>query len=501
MVITPDEMKKLEERASSQSISAEMLMQEAGSQAASLIVSYVQQHKLAQKATILAGKGNNGGDGYVAARTLLQKGFSVNVWQLYPLEESSLTKKERKRFEESGGKVFDSDFEDFAAEGVVIDAIFGTGFTGSPDANIQKIIQKANSCKLPIIALDIPSGINANTGEMTCAIKADLTIAIEYPKIGYFLKQAYNNVGEIRVCSIGLAQFDPKLALKIVEKEALILPYVARVRHKYEAGYVVGLAGSHGMAGASLLASYACLKSGAGIVHLLHPDAYTNEFTGVPLEVVRVPYEFEKDLLMMLQKMKKADALFIGPGLGQNDALLDAVFPTCRQKPCVIDADALSWIGKKWPAGENFGPLALAILTPHLGELNRLLAKEFKEVTVEVLTCCQQFVDQNNTHLVLKGAVSYLFAPSQLPEIVLQGDPGMATAGSGDVLTGVLCAFLAQKCSPVEAMRLGVFIHALAGKFAASEQTSYCMTASSIIHHLQNAFKQLRLTKNSDIKK
>lgn len=365
----------------------------------------------------------------------------------------------------------------------------------------------ANNSQLPIIAVDIPSGVNATTGDVSgSAIYATLTATVEYPKIGFFLKKAYNYIGKLEICPIGLKPFsvESNMALKIVEKEDVrkLLPHIERTRHKYQAGHVVGLSGSHGMAGASLLASFAALKTGSGIVHLLHPDECTAEFTGLPLEVVRIPYK--KDALeTILQRAHKASSCFIGPGLGKNDALYEAVFANFCQKPCVFDADALTWMAKKWPKGNGLGKLPQAILTPHLGELDRLLDIESTEgVTLELLNRCQEFAEAHSLHLVLKGAPTFMFSPNEKPCAVLEGDPGMATAGSGDVLTGILASFLAQKLSPIHAMHLGVYLHALAGHYAALDETSYSITASSIMNHLPIAFKDLLslLTKDEDLR-
>lgn len=489
-------MHGIEQRALASNLTIETLMQEAGKQCAAVVSSYVLKHALTKNAIVLAGRGNNGGDGYVTARYLLQMGFTVVVCQVFEADPDSPVRKERRRYEDAGGQSIDIDdiIPLFPTSGVIIDALFGTGFHGEVGKKGKELIAQANQSGLPIIAIDIPSGVNATTGQSgECVIQATITVALECAKTGYFLQNGYNYVGNVITCPIGLEPFiDPseKLLQSIQQEDvAGFLPPIIRNRHKYQAGDVAAIAGSHGMAGAALLSSWAALKAGAGIVHLLHHDSYSAEFTGEPLEVVRVPYQNEKNTLATI---KKAAACLIGPGLGKNSSLLNTVWPTCKKKKIVLDADALNWMAEKWPASKTFGPLPHAILTPHIGECNRLLACDTNEgVTAEFLNKIQTFVDQNDTHLILKGAPTFIFSAKSPVRLVLRGDPGMATAGSGDVLTGILAALLAQGVAPYEAMCLGVFLHCMAGEYAAKEECSYSMTATSILNHLADAFNEL----------
>jgi ADP-dependent NAD(P)H-hydrate dehydratase / NAD(P)H-hydrate epimerase len=494
--ITPQQMSKLEKSAEERDITSHDLMEKAGAGIALKSISFVSHEKLSKKALIIAGKGNNGGDGYVVARHLIANGFSTLVWQVYPIKPDSLIHKEQKRFEAAGGKIVHGAISDYVKEGIVIDALFGTGFAGELDETAREAIVWANHSQLPIIAIDVPSGLNATTGSASSpTIQATVTIAIEYAKTGFFLKEGYNYIGALCTCPIGLEQFfDPKDAsFALLEKQdvASLLPHVVRNQHKYSRGDVAALAGSHGMAGAALLACSSALKAGAGIVHLLHRDDLAAEFAGSPLEVVRVPYK-EKETV--INTLKKASSCIIGPGIGRDietEALLEAIWPLCKSKKTVFDADALTWIAKD-ERKKVFGKLPMALFTPHIGEIERLFGQKYKSgVEPSLLAECQAFVEEHATHLVLKGGPTFLFAPNKLPLIVSIGDPGMATAGSGDVLTGILGALLACGLEPYDAMRLGVYLHGDAGRLAALEETSYSVTASSIIAHLPNAFKAL----------
>lgn len=495
-IFTPEEVRYLEAQAINAGSSEEILMEQAGKQAASWIGSFVKERNLPTKATIIAGKGNNGGDGYVVARYLIQLGFSVQVLQVYPVDPTSLVKKQRRRFEARSGKVIDLDHTPhaFMQEGVLIDALFGTGFTGSVDNKARQVIETMNATPLPVIAIDVPSGLDSRTGKVeSVAVYATATCTMEYAKTGFFLLKGWDYVGEVVPIPIGLATFGNQRApnMQLLEQAdvQLLLPSIKRSRHKYQAGHVVGLAGSNGMTGAALLASISALRAGAGIVHLLHDEACSSELVGGPLEIVCIPYTKE-EVGILRYWIERASALFLGPGFGTGtcqDAILSALWPNLKGK-MVIDADALTWLASK--KGQQFGPLPNAILTPHAGELERFFQTK-EPLTLERLQSCQRLVDDNQTNLVLKGGPTFLFSAGHLPVVMTEGDPGMATAGSGDVLSGILTALLAQGVQVREAMLLGTFLHAKAGRLAAKEETSYCMIASSIIKQLPQAFKAL----------
>lgn len=488
---SPDEMRQIEAAAAASGISAEALMEQAGKATASFISSYAPE----KKAVVIAGTGNNGGDGYVVARYLLQDGFFVQVVQVGTLDATSLTKKQRRRYEARGGKVVDLDHQKLTLpqEGVLIDALFGTGFHGRQKQHTIDIIEAINSSKLPIIAVDVPSGLNAADGTVQdVAVKAHVTCTMEFPKIGFFFADGWNHVGKVVSLPIGLKDAANTIpcSLYVLENHDAKsrLPPIVRTRNKYSRGHVVGLAGSHGMAGAALMASFSSLKAGAGIVHLLHPEAHAAEFNGPPLEVVRIGY-LDNDIECIKNWLQKADALFIGPGLGRDPkqaAMLAALLPSCTGK-MVLDADALYWLAQT--KGTKFGPLSQAILTPHFGELERFFPEK-EPLTPQFIKKCQLLVDENKTNLILKGGPTFLFSHGEVPTVLMEGDPGMATAGSGDVLTGVLAAMLAQGLTPRDAMLTGAYIHGRAGELAAAKETSYSVTATSLITELPQAIKE-----------
>jgi NAD(P)H-hydrate epimerase len=250
------------------------------------------------------------------------------------------------------------------------------------------------------------------------------------------------------------------------------------------------------MAGAALMTSLSALRSGAGIVHLLHPEEYSLEFVGQPLEVVRIAYS-QNDFDYIKSWLDKASGAFLGPGLGtgpKQEALFNAIWPDCKGK-MVLDADLLTWLAKT--KAKSFGPLQNAILTPHLGELSRFFEQK-EPLSLELIKKTKRLVDDSQTNLILKGGPSFLFSHGKTPIVMTQGDPGMATAGSGDVLTGILASLLSQGKSARDAMLLGSWLHGTAGELAAQQETSYCMTATSIIASLPSAFR-LTLSQNLPI--
>ncbi|MCE5294613.1 MAG: NAD(P)H-hydrate dehydratase, partial [Chlamydiales bacterium] len=355
-------------------------------------------------------------------------------------------------------------------------------------------ISAINASSCTVFAVDVPSGLNSATGIVEqAAVHADITYTVECPKTGFFINDGWNHVGEVLTVPIGLGPYATKVdcSLLVLEKSdvAPLVPPVIRTRNKYDRGHVVALAGSHGYAGAAILSTTSALHAGAGIVHLLHPDDCSVEFIGEPREIIRVGYSFDAiDPIKAL--IDKATACFAGPGLGtgpKQQALLDTLWPNF-QKKVVIDADALHWLATT--KGTKFGPLPNAILTPHLGELRRFLPGK-EPLSVDLIKKCQQLSRDNQTNLLLKGGPSILFSHGNTPIIVMQGTPGMATAGSGDVLTGILASLLAQGLICDEAMKLGSYIHGRAGELAALEETTHCMIASSITKHLPQVFKEL----------
>lgn len=448
-VVTSEEMVRIEKGCDPQA-----LMEQAGQEIAKATMEYIRTHKVPKKVTLLVGPGNNGGDALVAGIYLLSAGIQVQALMVSE-KHSPLNKKYSEIFFKKKGK------HAVKMEGVVLDGLFGTGLKAKVDGKAAKLIEEANASGLPILAIDIPSGLDGTTGKVHgTAIHATETIAIGFPKIGFFVGDGWNHVGEIKVVDLkfGKTEVHPVALLSTKLK----LPKITRTRHKYQAGYVVGFAGSKEMPGAAKLAGFAALKSGAGIVRIFSKEPIGD----APMELICNIWS-EK---AWNEALEKAGSVFVGPGLGSAPKL------NTIDVPVVFDADALVK-GAVFPRG--------AVLTPHNGEAMRLMG--VKEDAL--MQAAQKFCDQGQVVMVLKGAPTFIFSPGLEPIVITRGDPGMASAGVGDVLTGMIASLLAQGKGPLDAAVLGTTLHGIAGEIAARDKTSYCMTAGDLIAALPEAFK------------
>ncbi len=497
-VVSSKQMAKIESEAIlNGSIDVEF-MDEAGLQIARLVHSFIERNDIVKQVVLLCGKGNNAGDAYVAGIHLLNMGYSVDALQLFTFKSCSpLCQFNQTKFFNAGGLVKEVlSLDDFALplNGLVIDGIFGTGFSGEIEEPLASIIFKVNASNCPLIAIDIPSGLNGDTGVASYqTIVADETAFLGLPKVGFFLEDGWNHVGNLKYIDFGLPhKFIEQAKTDYVMLDASmmrpLMPHIERNRNKYEAGFVAGFAGSKGMPGAALLSSWSALGSGSGIVKLLFREEMQNELLNAPYELIKIAFQ-EKDHKFVLDHLNQATAVFVGPGIGkeaQTVKLLKKILPHLT-KPAVIDADALNILSEnKINLPEH------VILTPHKGEMERLLGVKTKQkLDRAFLGACQAFAEINEVTLVLKGGPTFIFQKNQPIYINVTGDPGMATAGSGDVLTGLIASLLAQGLECHEAALLGTFLHGISGEIAAHDKTSYCMMASDLILYFPDAFRAL----------
>lgn len=485
-VVTAQEMKDVENNAFQKGCSELAFMQQAGACIADEVEKYIREKQLSKEILLFAGKGNNAGDGFRAGAILSAKGYSVIAYSIYPVELfSTLCRKMYDAFCAQGGKVefsLQKIQERIPHAGLILDALVGTGMKAEADKELASAIELANGSLLPILAIDIPSGLNGTTGEVgSVAICATKTIYLELAKTGFFIRQGWDHVGELVRGTFGLKENSKKPSACLLNISSLKLPAIQRSWHKYQKGYVVAVAGSEEMPGAAILASCAALRSGAGIVRLFSPSKIA-----VPCEVI---YAELGDMKILDQELTRAKAVLVGPGLGRvekTDAILHHLL-TSSNLPLVIDADALFSLAKhpSWKLPPS------CVLTPHKQEMKRLLGVDTKE-EIDWLPLCQKYVDKKRVTLVLKGAPTFIFAHNHLPLIITQGDPGLATAGTGDVLTGVIAALLCHRLPPRYAAALGCFIHAIAGKKAAADLTSYSVMASDLLQYVPKALLMLQ---------
>lgn len=492
-VVSPQEMQRLEKIALENGASEEQFIQKAGLAIFNIVQKFIEKNHLSKKVTILCGKGNNGADALASALHFLKNKFEVKVFTIFPKQELSLLcAKFYKTFIKEGGVVEIAEMLSFPNEGIILDGIFGIGFLGKLEGTALKAVLKANKTALPIVAIDIPSGLNGQSGEIGGgAIKAALTIFMDLPKRGFFLNEGWNQIGKLERGDFGLKEDIIKQAKSdfwLLNEEPLpsFLPEIKRGRHKYQAGAVMGIGGSTGMCGAIKLSGLAALRSGAGLVHLFAPETTEAEMGSVPYELVKSYYKCT-EVDKIINALEKFKAVFIGPGMGRTkevEEFLQKLLPYIK-KPLVIDADGLFFL-----ASNLLTPLPeKTILTPHKKELLRLLGMEKEENDFFYKT--QQLCEKLNVVIVLKGGPNFIFQKGFQPLIIPRGDPGMATAGTGDVLTGIIAALLAQGTSEEVAAILGTYIHALAGESASKEKSPYSVIASDLIQALPAIFKRL----------
>jgi ADP-dependent NAD(P)H-hydrate dehydratase / NAD(P)H-hydrate epimerase len=440
---------------------------------------------------LLCGKGNNSGDAYVAGCYLLESGFKVKSYKISADPESSLCLLNHNRFKKQGGESLLS-LDSLDSYDLILDGILGTGFKGNLDPVTSEVFKKVNAASAAVVAIDVPSGIDANCGleKSQIAIKADYTLTLGFPKTGIFLQTSPSYVGSLKCLDFGLNKKYLELACCeyiLISKDNLpkVCPQDLR-QHKYSAGLVTALAGSAGMLGAARLSSKAAYRSGCGVVKLLLEEKICKKFQSYP-ELITLAWsllEQEK----IVDTLNKGKSCYIGPGLGQGLQIRTILKNTVPKitVPLVLDADGLNIFSQ-----DRFNLPRNTILTPHLGEAAKLLQQKEFVVNRENLEKIKNFARENSVYIILKGYPNFIFSPEGKSYIISAGDPGMATAGSGDVLTGVVSSLLAQGYNHLDACLLGVWLHASAGEIAAQKQGSHSLMASDITASLAEAFKKI----------
>jgi ADP-dependent NAD(P)H-hydrate dehydratase / NAD(P)H-hydrate epimerase len=447
---------------------------------------------------IFCGKGNNGGDGLAVARLLLRNKFSVSV---YIVESNSKSSDDFKanldRLKDISADIyfFDSPeaFPAIAKDEIIIDALFGTGLNKKPSGIFKKLILHLNKSGAKVVAIDIPSGLYTDkSSKENDVIRADFVLSFQQQKLAFLMAENEPFCGKVVVLDIGLSQEyynNERAVFELTDENDIAQIYFPRksFANKGNYGYACLVVGSYGMMGAAVLSSKACLRSGAGkLTCYICKEGYTTVQSSVP-EAMCITYgnTFIKDV----DGLKNFDVIGIGPGIGRHlshKQLLQRVFKSSK-KPVVIDADALNVLSS-YPALYKSIP-AKSILTPHPKEFERLFGKS-KSDFHRVDTALQN-AKELNIYIVLKGHYTFIATPDGMGYFNSTGNAGMATAGSGDVLTGILTGLLAQKYSALNACIFGVYLHGLAGDIASKKLSQEAMIASDIINNLGEAFKQI----------
>ena len=501
-----DEMRDLDRRATEEfGISEDLLMENAGQALYSVIA-----HELGiknNKFVVFCGGGNNDGDGLVVVRKIHSNGGEVKVFLLD--DGAKFKGAARKNFEIVSRipvemcrvESIDSVIPDLLDCDAVVDAIFGTGLARKVSGLYKDVIQLINESQCVVFSADVPSGINGDTGEaMGIAVEADYTVAFGLPKLGNILYPGYEHCGTLYVSHIS---FPPVLydsdAIKVAINGPVELLERAGDTHKGNYGKALFIAGSANYLGAPYFSALSFLKAGGGMSYLATPKSISQFLAARGSEIVFVPQKETasgsialENADRLLEFSRGADMVVLGPGLSlarQTQELVRKLVPEIR-KPLLIDGDGITAI-----AGDMAGikkRKAPTILTPHLGEMSRITGMETQEITRNKIDVLQHTAGELNAIIVLKGAHSLIGYPDGTVLVNVSGNPGMATAGSGDVLTGTIAAMYGLGLMLEDAVRMGVFIHGFSGDIAAVDKGEDGMTAQDISDYLPEAMKLYR---------
>ncbi len=449
------------------------LMERAGTGLAELVLELVPDGQI----VVVCGTGNNGGDGYVAARVLRDRGREVRVLALASPEQlrgDARTNAERLAGDAGEPQPFAP--QALAGASAIVDAILGTGFGGAPREPAAGAIEAINAAEAVVIACDMPSGVNGSTGEIAgAAVHAAATATFHAAKPGLWIAPGKNHSGDVRVIDIGIpagGPADPAIGL-IADLVTDGVPRRGRESTKFAAGSVLVCGGSTGLTGAPCLASESAMRAGAGYVTAFVPASLNAIFEGRLLEVMTSPLPDEQGSLTpegaerVLERTARADSLVLGPGLGREPGAIELArgLAGAAQIPLLLDADGLNaHAGALASLAER---PAATVLTPHAGELARLLGADSASVGARRLHSVRRAAETAQAVVVLKGDDTLVAEPGGRVAVSRGGAPALATAGTGDVLSGVIGAYLAKRMNPFHAACAGVFVHACAGRFTA----------------------------------
>jgi hydroxyethylthiazole kinase-like uncharacterized protein yjeF len=490
-----------------------VLMENAGRGAFDFLIKKYPDLK-EKKVAVVAGPGNNGGDGFVIARLLMEKQIKVTTFllsikervkgdaktnmvltrKLCDLSQNSdiIEIKDKDSFEAQRSNILHHD--------LFVDAILGTGLNSNVRGFFKDAIDLLNTSKRPVFSIDIPSGLNSDTGlPMEVAVKAEATATFAFAKIGHVLYPGNYYTGKLETIDIGIPNFiaqKKNISLSLVEKDLVAALFQPRKfqSHKGSYGHLLAIAGSNGKTGAAALCANAAMRCGTGLVTLGVAKSLNNAIESQVTEPMTclLP-EKDKGFLSdncldeILILLKEKQALALGPGLGTHKNTIKLVHELIQKSevPLIIDADALNCIAQKPDILKN--KKAPCILTPHPGEMARLCNTKTSKIQADRLGFSSKFARDFNVILVLKGAQTIISFPDGRSCICPTGNPGMASGGMGDVLTGMIAGFCAQGFSLKDASIAGVYIHGLCADILSKEIGAFGFLASDMIQMIPNA--------------
>jgi len=503
-VFTAEEMRRLDQRAITDlGIPGATLMENAGRGAAEAILAALPDlgaPRRGARVAVVCGKGGNGGDGFVVARWLKRGGARPTVLLTHPPAEiggdAGRKLAELRRAGIKPRPLADDEAFQLAAAHVIVDALLGTGSRGAAEGATARAIELINASDRPVVALDIPSGLSANTGAHTGpAIRAALTLTFAGLKRGLVIAPGAELAGKVTVVPIGVPDHEVARGVTTFLLEpsdvAPHFPRRARATHKGTYGHLLLIAGSLGKTGAAALGALSALRSGVGLVTVATPASQQPVVAGLVLEAMTEALP-EKPREAILGLAASRDAVAIGPGIGLDDETARVARGLVHElhQPMAVDADALTALaGHLDLLRDAPGPRCL---TPHPGEMARMLGAKVDEVQRDRIETVRAFATRYRAHIVLKGARSVIGEPDGRVFVNPTGNPGMASGGTGDVLTGMLGAFLARGIEPGAALRASVYLHGSAGDVAAERMGEEALIARDVIAAIPEAFRRLR---------
>ncbi|OQY00664.1 MAG: bifunctional ADP-dependent NAD(P)H-hydrate dehydratase/NAD(P)H-hydrate epimerase [Desulfobacteraceae bacterium 4572_130] len=517
-LVTAKEMQKIDNKTiKSFGMAGEILMENAGRGAFDMLVDLFPEIAL-KKVCILAGRGNNGGDGFVIARYLIEKKVKTGIFILCERgkikgdAKTNLTLLEKLCEKTKLGYIKEIPDKDTFLKyknkilhyNIFVDAILGTGLNSDVRGFFRDVIETCNSSSNPIFSIDIPSGLNANTGKpLGVCIKANSTATFAFAKIGHILYPGNEFTGKLKIINIGIPGFIVKNTpplVHLLDKKMIKLLFVPRnsQSHKGDFGHLFVIAGSIGKTGAAALTCNAAMACGAGLVTLGIPKSLNSTLEPQVIETMTLPLPEEKKGYLSdiafnkIQKfIIKKNVLALGPGLGTEKSTKKLVQKLIEniEIPIIIDADALNLIaGKPEILKKRKAPV---ILTPHPGEMARLSNKSIKQIQENRTESAREFAAKFNVIVVLKGAQTIIALPDNKIFICTWGNSGMASGGMGDVLTGIIASLIAQNFSCLNAAIAGVYIHGMCGDILAKTIGSFGFLASDMINTIPRAINNI----------
>jgi NAD(P)H-hydrate epimerase len=489
-----------------------VLMENAGRQVLTAIES-VYPDLAERQVAIVGGKGNNGGDGFVVARTLRQRGIDVSVFLVGSVAEVKgdarvnldiLGRLGMTVVEIEDEGQWDLHFSEIAEHTLIVDAIFGTGLDSPLGGIYETIVADLNGSGIPIVAMDLPSGMSADTSDLPGAVvEAAVTVALGAPKLPLVLPPAEQKAGEIVIADIGIPADvidgldGPRIELLTRDRMRSLIAPRAPDAHKGDFGRVLVVAGSPGKSGAAVLAAEGALRSGAGLVTVATPRACLPIVASQAAEYMTLALDETAtgtaDFTAVEQVLGvPADVVAAGPGLGRSEGVTTFIRELVERVdvPLVLDADALNAFADE-PAALVGREGRDLILTPHPGEMARLVGCRVDDVQANRLGIARDFASSHRVYVILKGHRTLIATPDGRVFINPTGSPGMATGGTGDVLTGMVAAWLAQLLDAEPACSLAVYLHGAAGELADADEGEVSMTAGDLVTHIGDAVLEL----------